>query len=268
MMQSQPTEIWQALPREPQLTADRPKSAVAAGRPRRLQFSLRFLLIAITIFSVWLGVRVNQARRQREAIAHLTVLNARVVYAHQSADGRYDRPWNPKAQPAAPAWLREWLGDDYFVSPTGVTVVNLAPTDADLAALAALPTLRCVTVAGGSGSSTRLDWSQLTSLRKLEMLRLYGPPIDDEGVAQLRTLTNLKTLVLGSTKITDRSLTHVTRLSRLENLELPHTAVTDTGLKALYDLPRLKRLNVLDTRVTDGGIAELEGVLPDCKVER
>ena len=44
-----------------------PATSTYLPRRRWLRFSLRSLLILITILCVWLGVKVNQARRQKEA---------------------------------------------------------------------------------------------------------------------------------------------------------------------------------------------------------
>ena len=43
-------------------------------RPRWLRFSLRTLLVVMTVLCVWLGIKVNAARRQKEALT--AVLNA------------------------------------------------------------------------------------------------------------------------------------------------------------------------------------------------
>src|SRR6185437_6075263 len=99
-----------------------------AVRSRRyLTFSLRTLFVVTTALAVWLGVIVNRAREQREAVKAIETLTGRVQY-----------DWQPKAveviltakgfegvkgwrqvnasntAPDAPEWLRRLLGDEYF----------------------------------------------------------------------------------------------------------------------------------------------------------
>ena len=41
-------------------------------RRRFLRFSLRAILVALTVFGVWLGVKVNRANNQRTVLGWLT----------------------------------------------------------------------------------------------------------------------------------------------------------------------------------------------------
>src|SRR5262249_2001048 len=85
-------------------------------RRRWLRYSLRTLLVAVTILCVWLGLKVNSARRQREAVATLTRSGADVSFDYQTANNA-----TPDASPPGPAWLRNLIGDDYFTTANFVS---------------------------------------------------------------------------------------------------------------------------------------------------
>src|SRR5687768_798002 len=104
-------------------------------RRRWLRFSLRTFLLVLTALCIWLGVNVNQARRQKEAVAALKALGATVLYAHQRGEGN---PifFDPRKELDLPRWLRDLTGDDFFQRvawlyfPNGVTddgLIHLAP---------------------------------------------------------------------------------------------------------------------------------------------
>src|SRR5262245_2272727 len=93
--------------------------ATAPKRRRRwLSFSLRSLLLAMTVLCVWLGLKMNEARQQREAVTAIRSLNGQIKLI------RYDYEMtpapgggfnvNPNAEPRVPAWLRNIFGDDLF----------------------------------------------------------------------------------------------------------------------------------------------------------
>src|SRR5688572_26162539 len=86
-------------------------------RRRWLRFSLRTLLVAVTVLSVWLGVKVDQARRQKRAVETLQALGADIRYEHQRlAEGGFDG----RIELDVPEWARELCGDDFFQTVTGV----------------------------------------------------------------------------------------------------------------------------------------------------
>jgi hypothetical protein len=111
---------------------------MTAPKPRRrwFQFRLRTLFVLMVLASIglsWFAVKMQQAKRQREA-----------VEAIKSASGWvcYDFEWDgqdmiPDAVPQTPAWLRESLGDDFFS-----TVVWAEVSDDAIDHLKALPQLQ------------------------------------------------------------------------------------------------------------------------------
>ena len=81
---------------------------------RWYQYSLRTLLIFMTVAACgfgWLGVKVRQARRQKEAVDRFEALGGGVIYDYE-IDVEFR--WIADAKPPGPIWLHRVLGDDFF----------------------------------------------------------------------------------------------------------------------------------------------------------
>ena len=52
-------------------------------RRRWFRFSLRMLLVVVTVLCVWLGFKVNAARRQKEAVEAILKAGGQVSYDYQ-----------------------------------------------------------------------------------------------------------------------------------------------------------------------------------------
>ena len=101
-------------------------------RRRRFRFSLRTLLVFVTVASAgcgWLGYKVRQARRQREAVEVIQRLDGSVKYDYQfdSDESLIESPLPP-----GPIWLRKLLGDDFFANVRGVLIRSPLTRDDDL----------------------------------------------------------------------------------------------------------------------------------------
>ena len=87
----------------------------------KIRYSLRIFLLVLAVFSIWLGIRVNQAVRQRNAVAEMNSAGANIFFNWQlepvrDADGDIDYYKvikDPEAV-SAPKWLRQLVGDEYF----------------------------------------------------------------------------------------------------------------------------------------------------------
>src|SRR5262245_17910828 len=89
-----------------------PSEAQAPRPPRRwLRFSLRTLLLALTLACVALGWWVHKAERQRRAVAAIRAAGGYVEYDYER-DGRRRGLRNPT--PPGPVWLHSVVGVDYF----------------------------------------------------------------------------------------------------------------------------------------------------------
>lgn len=225
-------------------------AAPNAAKPKRrwYQFSLRTLLIFVTLAGCgfgWLGLKAREARKQHAAVTVVDRTGGHVVYDYEvDAQGNYlSRP-----VPPGPAWLHALLGDDWFRNVRRVSygILNVN---------------RSRTLADG-------DLELFMVFTKLELLNLNGAQVTDTGVAHLKGLVQLRELSLERTQITDAGLEHLTGLTQLESLDLLGTQVTDAGLACLNGLTHLKSLSLVEVNVTGMGVAKLQRALPNCKIER
>jgi hypothetical protein len=265
-------------------------------RRRWLRFSLRTFLLVLTALCVWLGIKVNQARRQKEAVEALLQLGATVRYAHQR-DSTNPTEFDSNKNLGVPDWLHRLAGDDFFQSVALIEFSGPA-TDKDLVHLAALPHLECLhfgqesyeeidVTDAGLGHVRRPDrlirlaaadtligdafMKRLASAARLQLLHLSGTRVTDEGLRSLPRLPKLKYLGLSYTSVGDAGLKAALEdLSSLEILWLEGTQITDASLALLKDAKCLQFLSLDGTRVTDAGLRHLEGlpVLFDVSVDR
>lgn len=201
---------------------------------RWFRFSLRTLLLVVTVACVgfgWMGHKLRQAERQREAVAAIRELGAWV---------HYDSDVYPPDHKRRPSWLRQSIGEDVFANVVDVRWERAS--DDALVHLAALP--------------------------KLEHLNLAGSEITDNGLTHLRPLKHLRSLDLASTKVTDTGLMHLRPLEHLHSLDLASTTVTDMGLIHIRRLHSLLFLSLLETDTTDKACNDLKKALPSMGMMR
>jgi hypothetical protein len=216
--------------------------------------------LVLTALCIWLGVKVNQARRQKEAVEALQELGATVRYAHQRDDTNpteFDRSKNL----GVPDWLRRLAGDDFFQT---VALIQLPETvtDQDLVHLAALPHVECLIFSQESYQEIAVTDAGLDHLPRpdrLVSLAAANTLIGDAFLKRLTGATGLKTLHLSGTRVTDKGLQSLPRLPKLKYLGLSYTPVSDAGLKAALDDPSsLEILWLEGTKITDASLAMLE----------
>ncbi len=193
---------------------------LARGWWRR--FSLRSLLVLVTLCAIALGVWVSYFQpyyAEREVLSALPQ-RARIGI-----------------EPRGPSWLRDIFDGKYAERVVAVQVSG--PTDADLAKLSLLRELRQLTVAGGD-EITDAGLAHVGRLSRLERLDLEAPQVSDRGVQHLSRLDHLQSLSLKSS-ITDDGLTHIGQLTNLRTLDLS-CPISDDGMPALLSLQQLEVL--------------------------
>jgi hypothetical protein len=222
------------------------------------QFSLRSLFVltlAVAVPCSWLATEMKWAREQ-EALVH------EIIYTWGGAGYDYQRDASGKdlvnAHPPVPAWLRQWLGGDFFAHITDLHLSGSRATDAALEQLQGLSQLQELQLGDDQITDAGLEYLQgLTQLRHLD---LGGTQVTDAGLKCLRGLTRLRVLNLRNTQVTDAGLEHLQGLTQLEKLSLENTRVTNAGLEHLGGLTQLQWLDLESTAVTDAGLEHLTGM--------
>jgi hypothetical protein len=176
------------------------------GKRKYLRFSLRALLVVMSIVALWLGFRAASVIQQKSATNAIRKAGGYVTYDFQTTNDRFD--WN--ATPPGPAWLRQLIGGDWFDTVTDVEldVDRISVTDAEIA-------------------------SVITSLSHLEKLTVRFPPAGEQTVRAINRLEKLKVLALTGYKITDDDLRYLTNVKTLETLWLTDTQVSNDSVRRL-----------------------------------
>lgn len=227
-------------------------------RCRWYQYSLRTLLISVTLFAIacsWFTVKMQQARKQREAVDALLKINCKIYY-----DFVFDGDWKINPQPPCLAWLRNLLGIDFF-SNVNFVMSDFDMTDADMDYIKSMTKLQKLWLL-----DIRVTDAGLESLKELKQLRELillgglhsGDQITDAGWEHIKGLNQLQSLYLGLSRITDTGLECLKGLSQLQTLYIGNTQATDTGLEHLNGLKHLKSLNLTNTHITDLGMEHIK----------
>src|ERR1700676_5457431 len=127
-------------------TAAAPNAAKPKSRRRWYQYSLRTLLIFVTLAGCalgWLGPKVQQARYQQAAVDMIARQGGCFEY-----DYEYDAQENfvRHTAPPGPTWLHKLLGVDFFRNIHSGCLDNPYITDAHVRLLSGFTTLRVLTL--------------------------------------------------------------------------------------------------------------------------
>ena len=214
-----------------------------------LRFSLRSLLVVVTLLAVGLGwfAYWRDAKRREEAAREW-------VLHHGGGVGQVDG----REMSQRPLWVQrlalvlpeECLRTVYYVDFPKDT------TDADLEVLRDLPNLTQVNL-NEAASITPAGLAPLAELPRLEVLYLNQTPARDEGLAHARHLHGLKEIWIEHTGITDASIPWIASNPALTHLDLDGARITDKSAPLLAKLQNLEVLALRGTHITSRGVAEL-----------
>ena len=257
-------------------------------RRRWLQFSLRTLMLVVTVFCIWLGITAKRARDQKEVVVALRNLNVRVTYDYQVEASRLHFARTNKPAPW-PTWLCDLFGIDFFANVVATGHYDNVIHNAGLDQVGRLPHLMAVyyngvgmddrglrilsstsgleNLAVRNSQITDAGLVHLKGLTSLIRLYLSNTKITDRGLEQLKGLTHLRTLDLTNTQVTGAGLVHLKGLTELQLLDLAYTQITDAGLEHLKEMKQLEILHIKGTKITKRGIQELRQALPpNCQI--
>ena len=265
---------WSPLQLTAQHAARRPtrpkSSAQNAKRTYRFSFGLRTFMLAIAGIALLLGPLrwywsfQQRVENQRLAVAVVEAQGATIVYAHE-LDSNGVRIKNPKEP--GPAWLRYMFGEHAVLSPIELNtdkymyinieqishLKTLKRIDLDhylycdqetINIIGQLKELEEFKLGSGFWNSTELDLAPLSSLTKLQKLRISLHK-DDDDLSFLRRMKKLKEISIFSFKPFDA--TELAALSNLEKVDLNHPI----SLAPLGKLKRLRELRVNSETIVD-----------------
>lgn len=226
-------------------------------RPR-VRFSLRALIVVMTVLCLFLGHKAHRAREQRQAVAALEAAGAQVSYQQSTVTGWLFPPtFNETEAASGGAWFRQWIGDEYFGEVNGIYwVFESAPEPGVFANLARLPQLNWLIL--HSNCSIQLD--ALPSMKSLEQLSVRGCRITDDTMEQIghQWSLNKLTLELQQGAVNPAGFEHLLGLQRLSELDLSGSAIGDELLPVIGRMPALQSLDLSFTNITEAGLAHLD----------
>jgi hypothetical protein len=213
-------------------------------RKRRpwIRFTLRSLLVAVTIVGILLALRANKANNQRHAVAAVLQIGGFVQYDHQHGETYWATPVAQRTGfrelhshiPSRFALklrdrVRPFLGTDLvdnvvtvgFSSggPSGPIPVNAKPTR----------------------KLTEEEWGYLHKLQTLEEIQMFGAAITDEDMPFLSQVPNLRVIVGGAnSSITDVGIKHLENTPSLEIIQLQGARVSEAASDKLDKLPNIR----------------------------
>lgn len=230
---------------------------------RRLQFSLRAFLVALTAVCVALGWWIVPKWRQRELVAEILQAGAEVSYP-----GEYDPMIGPTSngfsQGRGAGREGPSIWRDLMSAPIYVQFHHGGATDDLCGRLANIPSLQFVSLGGSPITDASL--SRLAGLTQLIGLGLDGIRITDAGLLQISRMKRLQYLWLEGTNVSDDGLAFLKDLSDLDMLVLKHTPITDKGLEHLIGLKKLNILLLRGSKITDEGVRRFKEAVPKCRV--
>ena len=243
-----------------------PPQADPPNRKRRwFQFSLRTLMIGVTLLAVlcgWFGMKVERARKRHEAVEAIRKLGGYVHYDYEMDPNGFSLLLTP---PPAPDWLIKLLGIDFFADVAMVDLPGTLPPD--LRRHIDLNKPPPEDLRRENERATAICLKQLPLLPHITNLGLIGTQITDDQLQYLEGLDVLQKLWLNGTPVGDAGLVHLKKLPQLRYLVLWFdTRISDVGLKHLQGMSQLRELSLDDTNVTDAGKTELQKALPKCEI--
>jgi hypothetical protein len=243
-------------------------------RVRFFQFSMRQLLVAVTVFGVALGWWSSQRTTDEQTAAFgrqgSRGLEPRVPFWLRSLVG--DEPLlrfglNEPRQGVAITWEPSNLADirllvDRFPDKYGISIRSaISPNEAaEILRLSRLKMVSCEWPAPADAPRLLNCLNALPSVHRLEVDFFSRPAgkLDDDGLQGIAGMSHLEwLLVLDAHRLTDRSLAKLRDLGSLKELELWGATVSMAGIARLADIRGLRRLRLKDSSIVEEGLSEL-----------
>ncbi len=229
-------------------------TGVSRAKWRCRTYSLRALFLLLTAAAIgcgWAYWKIRGFYQQRADIDAFIARGARI-----------------ETEPALPAWLSRFLGDEegkLFVTPVSFYANRLGESsgklldDRDFEVLASWKQLRSLFVM--RAAITDMGLSHLALHPRLERLALNDTPLSDEGLRHVGHAPHLVRLSLGCESLSDDGLKHLAPLQHLNALDISRGRITGVGLRHLAGRLRNGGLRVY-RNCTDEGLEEIAKAFP------
>jgi hypothetical protein len=212
------------------------------AKPKRrwFRFSLRTFLVIVTLIGVWLGLKINEARDQKQAVEAIQANGGTVLYDFEvDSNGEAIQP-NP-----APGWLAKWIGVDYVHNVVCVS-------------------FPFVKTPGFDPGQKVYEYDEvvpyLENLPHVFDLTFSKGNLRDGDLRYIASLTSLKTLWIADNPITGTGFKHLLNLKRLTWIDLIDCPIDDDGMEFIAKFPHFEKLGLVNTRITDDGVDQLRNV--------
>ena len=209
---------------------------VEIAMTRRLQFSLRTLLVAVAVCALGFGAirykidACRQAWREEQA-ARQAIRDACLI---SSRDRPLRAPFLRFFVPKEQEYIFDRV-DGLMFPAEDVGGRRLAP-------ISDLTKLRVLRLIGCRGTDEALE--HIRSLRNIELLELDHSDLTDRGMEHVGSMTSITALRIGGTKVTDEGFTHIAKLTNLQYLEADYVDVSDAALQSLSSLKHLRDVRI------------------------
>lgn len=175
---------------------------------KRIRYSLRTLLLSVTIFAVLLGIREQVRSAHIAAIAELEANGAQLFDRLIDPIGpNWMWTWNRDQSFFAPGYLSLWIGVWFEQSPlcteirASCIIHGNAEFDNQIDHLSSL--LYLATLDLRDADITVAHVRKIAKLRNLSALFIVSDAIDEEIIRELMKLRQLQSLVIEGTNIPD-----------------------------------------------------------------
>jgi hypothetical protein len=138
-----------------------------------------------------------------------------------------------------------------------IHVASWRVADDDVAQIGQATELRTLIIDQPESRITAAGLKHLAGLPNFEHLRLRGPGVDDDALAQIAQLKALRFLNVPRGSFSDAGLAHLAGHARLELLRFGSPNVSDAGIKTLREMPALTQIHLIGVPLSDASLAEL-----------
>jgi len=238
------------------------------------------MMVLVLVISLPLGWKARRASIQRRAVAAVQALGGRIAYEDElDAEGFPRLPHRP----GGPAWLRRWIGDEFFQEVGWVNIDagnKRGRVDDDfIAAVGDFDRLQGLSIRGSGDQRdgqdhrriTAAGLARLTGLRRLRVLHLRGAPIDPaigDLLGSWPALEDVELSDLGDSPKTlhGSCLAHLARLPGLRKVIITTLASCRAAdVEPLTRLEHLEQLGLDRSPASEAGVARF-GSLPTLQV--